>query len=384
MPDFRANRCTRYRFRYSECRRCADACPHEAIGLTDEGATLVADACKDCGLCVSACHTSAWTSPTFKPIDLLREAIQRPALSLACEPSGCGPVADATVPCLGAIDAVWLAYMARRRIPLTLHGSGHCAECVHGKTGAAQLQTNLEALDELLKAATLPDTDGEPPRPLPDWRMPVLAQDQRAPGARDLAARKSAVAASRRQLFRRIFRHGGDAPAAPNHGGAPAQAPQNTPQKAIRAGAYAVSEQRELLQIVCRHKDNAPFHVAYHEALPLLQLSLQPGCTLCEACFRVCPTGALQIEENPGDWALTFQTDRCVACAVCLEVCQPRVLDAAPSFDARPEQEAITLIRQTKQRCARCDRHFVSPEPRKTCTVCSDDEVAFAAIFGDD
>jgi ferredoxin len=385
MPDFRANRCTRFRYRYSECRRCADACPHEAISLSDEGATLIANACKDCGLCVSACHTGAWSSPSFKPIDLLREAIQRPTFSLACEPSGCGPAADATVPCLGAIDAVWLAYMAKRRIPVTLHGSGHCAECVHGKSGADQLGLNLEALGELRKAATPPAADGEPPRPAPDWLMPVLAQDQRAPGARDKAAGKSAVAASRRQLFRRIFRHAGDAPAAPGPGGGPpAQGPTKVPEKTIRAGAYAVSEQRELLQIVCKNKDDRPFPVAFHEALPLMQLSLQSGCTLCEACFRVCPTGAIQIEENPGDWALTFQADRCVACEVCLEVCQPRVLDAASAFDARPEQAAITLIRQTKQRCARCDRHFVSPSPQKTCPVCGDDEDAFAAIFGDD
>jgi energy-converting hydrogenase A subunit P len=95
----------------------------------------------------------------------------------------------------------------------------------------------------------------------------------------------------------------------------------------------------------------------------------------------VCPTGALQIVENPGDWALTFQADRCVACEVCLEVCQPRVLDAAAAFDARPDQAPLTLISRTKQRCSRCDRHFVSASPEKTCVVCNDDEDAFAAIF---
>ena len=39
-PEFRAPHCTRYRYRYSECRRCADACPHNAIGLSDEGVTI--------------------------------------------------------------------------------------------------------------------------------------------------------------------------------------------------------------------------------------------------------------------------------------------------------------------------------------------------------
>lgn len=190
---------------------------------------------------------------------------------------------------------------------------------------------------------------------------------------------RSAVAASRRQLFRRIFSPHGDKPVATVE----SSKPTRVPEKAIRAGAYAVSKQRELLQIVCRQRDDHPFHVKLHESLPLMQLSLQSGCTLCEACFRVCPMGALQIVENPGDWALTFQADRCVACEVCLEVCQPRVLDAAASFDARPEQPPITLISRTKQRCSRCDRHFVSPTPEKICSVCGDDEDAFSAIFGD-
>lgn len=374
MPDFRANCCTRYRYRYSECRRCAEACPHDAITLSDEGATLVADGCRNCGLCISACHTNAWSSPAFKPIDLLREAIKHNAWSLACEPSGCS--GDAVVPCLGAIDAVWLAYMAKRRIPVTLHGGGHCADCMHGQTGEAQLKLNLAALDTLLAAST--QSTGKD-RPVPAWMMPVVAQDLRNPMAREKEVGKNAIAASRRQLFRRLFSHGGDKPLAATEAGTPAK----VPERAIRAGAYTASEQRELLQIVCKQKDDRRFPVTFHEGLPLMRLTLQSGCTLCEACFRVCPTGALQIVENPGDWALTFQTDRCVACEVCLEVCQPRVLDAATSFDARPEQAPITLIRQTKQRCSRCDRHFVSPTPEQTCTICSDDEDAFAAIFGD-
>lgn len=373
MPDFHAKRCTRYRYRYSECSRCSDACPHEAITLSDQGAALVADQCQDCGLCISACHTNAWTSPAFKPIDLLREAIKKPTWRVACEPSGCS--ADAVVPCLGALDAVWLAYLAKRRIPLALHGSGHCADCAHGKTGQAQLTLNLEGVELLLRAAT---PGGGDDGPAPDWAMPVLVQDTRDARVRDKKVGNSTVAASRRHLFRRLFSYAASKAVAKTGPDEVAR----VPEKAIRAGAYMLSEQRELLQLVCKPKDDRAFPVTLHASLPLMQLSLQSGCTLCEACFRACPTGALQIVENPGDWALTFQTDRCVACEVCLEVCQPRVLDAAPAFDARPEQAPITLISRLKQRCARCDRHFVSPTPEKTCPVCSDDQYAFSAIFG--
>ncbi len=373
MPDFRAIACTRYRYRYSECRRCADACPHDAIDLTDEGAKLRASACTECALCTSACPTQAWSSPAFQPIELLREAIKRPACHLACEPSGCR--GDATVPCLGAIDAAWLAYMAKRRIPVSLHGAAHCADCTHGRTGEAQLQLNLQAVESLRLAATQGAAEADA---APAWVMPVLADDTRSAQQKHRDEKKISNTSSRRTLFRRFFRRGADpAPAAVQHG-----QPAKAPQQAIRAGAQVLSERRELLQIVTQRKDDLPFTVGLDESLPLMQLSLQSGCTLCEACFRVCPTGAIQIVQNPGDWALSFDTDRCVACQVCLEACQPRVLDAQVAFDARPGQAPITLIRRDKQRCSRCDRHFVSPSPESTCGICRDDEDAFTAIFG--
>lgn len=361
-PEFRNTRCTRFRYRYSECRRCTDACPHEAIELSDEGAKIDAARCRNCGLCIAACHTGAWASESFKPIDLLRQAIKQPTFSIACAPSGHS--ADAIAPCLGALGAAPLAYLGKRRIPLTLHGSAHCGQCEHGAKGAAQLAACLEAASALRTAAKESDKD---------W---LESQVSDAAQRNAKPAEKSAVA-GRRQLFRRLIGRGVDAVAAPQ--GAP---PLPVPDKAIRAGAYAGTEARELLQIVCERKDGQPTKIEWHEALPLMQLTLHEGCTNCEACFRACPTGALQIVENPGDWALTFQIDRCVACEVCLEVCQPRVLDAEASFDARPERPATVLHSLVKQRCARCDRFFVSSTPQETCPVCSDDEDAFAQIFG--
>jgi len=372
-PDFRASRCTRYRYRYSTCTRCTDACPHEAVTLSDEGAALDPARCQNCALCISACRTGAWTSGSFKPIDLLRQAIKRPAWRVACAPSG--ESADAIVPCLGAIDGVTLAYLAKRRIPTTLHGSWQCTACSHGASGAAQLRLNLEALDVLHEAATKSAGAGV----ATDWLMPIIGEDPRAAGTQHNKADSAAFTPARRQLFRRLIGRGVDEVVrAATLGGEPAA----VAEKAIRAGSYALTEQRELLQIVCKQKEDRPFEARLHAALPLMQLTLKAGCTLCEACFRVCPTGALQIEENPGDWALTFQIDRCVACEACLEVCQPRVLDAAAVFDARSEQPARVLLSLNKQRCARCDRYFVSPSPEKTCPVCCDDEDAFSAIFG--
>lgn len=154
------------------------------------------------------------------------------------------------------------------------------------------------------------------------------------------------------------------------------------PDQAIRAGAWSLPEARELLHIVCQTRNGEAFSVAPHEAVPLMSLELASGCTACEACFRVCPTGAIQVNESSEEWALTFDVDRCVGCGVCLEVCQPRVLHASEAFDAAPKRPPATLYTLSKQRCERCDRFFVSPEPKETCPVCAQDEDCFAEIFG--
>lgn len=371
MPEIRATACVRYRYRYSDCSRCSEACPHDAISLSEEGATLIDDRCRGCDLCVAACRTGAWSSPDFKPVELLREAITKREWRFACEPSGCK--GDAVVPCLGAVDATWLAYMAKRRIPVSLHGAGHCAECVHGSTGAAQLTSNLEAVQLLRQAAVVP-ADGA--AAAADWTMPALVEDCDSSRRRGSGVWASPLSVARRRLLQRILR-----PTADRRDGDDSGARPQVPDRGIRAAAYVSSEQRDLLQIVCKQKDAAQFSIASHEALPLLQLHMQQGCTLCEACFRVCPTGALAIVENPGDWALTFQIDRCVGCEVCLEACQPQALHAATAVDPRPDRPPVALIAQAKQRCSRCDRHFVSAAPQSTCPVCADDEEAFAKIF---
>ncbi|MBK8638284.1 MAG: 4Fe-4S ferredoxin [Chromatiaceae bacterium] len=360
QPEFRAGRCTRYRFRYSLCRRCADACPHEAVTLSEEGVALDGAQCQNCGLCVCACRTGALAAANLPLIDLLKKAIRLPAFSFACAPSGMG--GDALVPCLGALDAAVLGYLAKRRIPIELRGSHHCGDCPHGERGAAQLAINLDALGALQEAA------GE----AEDWLTPILPVPVGAQGAEP-----ETFVASRRQLFRRFL-----GPAVGEAGSDGEPAAVAIPDRAIRAGAPMLPEQRELLGIVGKLANAEPFLLRPHQALPLMDLDLAPGCTACEACFRVCPTGALLVEESAERWALSFDFNRCVACEVCLEVCQPGVLRPLDPIDAASRPARIRLHGLTKQRCTRCDRHFVSPDPRELCDICADDEDAFAAIFG--
>lgn len=359
IPEFRSARCVRFRYRYSECDRCLEACPHGAVELSDKGIEITQERCQNCGLCASACRTGALTAADLPRIPILKHAIGRTRFSFACAPSGLE--GDAVVPCLGAIEAAMLAYLAKRGIETELRGSHHCAACAHGATGARELALHLEGVEQLAQAA-LPE----------EWKLPVALQPHLAKEA------GAGFTPARRQLFRRLVGRGVDVfsgPAAPG-------AEMPAPEKAIRAGPLHVTETRELLQIVCKAKSGAAFEVRPHPSLPIAGLELDAGCTACEACFRACPTGALQVRETDASWMLTFDADRCLACEVCREVCQPGVLRVADSLDASPGRGETALHRLAKQRCGRCDRSFVSAEHEAICPVCCDDEEAFEAIFG--
>ena len=73
-----------------------------------------------------------------------------------------------------------------------------------------------------------------------------------------------------------------------------------------------------------------------------------------------------------------------MACGVCVETCQPRVLHLrdAVSASAFARREAVALNALPKRRCTRCDRAFAVVTDSALCDVCSGDEQDFDAIFG--
>lgn len=358
-PEFHRTRCVRYRYRYSECRRCLDACPQEAITLADDGLALDAAKCANCALCTTACRTAALAPANLPRVDLLKQAIKAPRFAFACASSG--ESADATVPCLGAIDAAMLAYLGKRGIEIELRGAQHCQACEHGTRGAEMLAANTAARDALEDAC-----GGE------TWAALIVAENVEAAPAQDFRA-------GRRQLFRRLLGKGVDEVAR-----AVAAPPLELPiaDKAIRPGPWHVPEMRELLQIVSQRAEQETCAVPALPALPAASLRLARGCTHCEACIRACPTGALQVRESEEDWRFLFFADRCVGCGLCAEVCQPRILRPLETVATMRGTEPIALNIMAKQRCQRCDRFFVSSAPADTCTVCADDEIAFDRIFG--
>ncbi len=356
-PEFHDRNCTRYRFRYSECAACADACPHDAIALTDEGITISETACQNCALCTAVCPTEAPTAHNFQRVEILRRSVAKQAVTFACAASG--NQADETVPCLGALDAAMLVTLVQRGVAVTFAGTQLCSSCPKGKVAQRLLTRHLEAV-ELLR-----QTIGNE-----KWASISVSTGGNAKMEHD---------ASRRHLFRRFL-------------GKPANdivedtsdyMSQPAPMKAVRIAAPVRTDSRDLLQKLFDTTPEDASALPHHEGLFAAAIELDSGCTACEACARVCPTGAINIGESAVSWALLFQFSRCVGCGVCLEVCQPRVLRFAETMSELSDaRKIVSLHARAKQRCNRCDRFFISAQPEEACPVCVGDDADFAEIFG--
>lgn len=354
-PEVQGTSCTRYRMRYSECRTCEEACPHDAIRLSHEGVAIAEDRCRRCGLCVAACPTETLGMPSLAPLALIEKASGRNELCIACEPSQ--EEGDIRVPCLGAVGAAALASIARQGTAVRLRGSEHCVHCEHGRTGSERLNLHLAALAALREASC------------EEWAAVRIVD-----GARKRRNAPGRPALGRRAFLRRI------ADPAGQQGASSTAAP--VPLRAVRAARSVACAQRGLLQQLglSEGRQALPAHPAVFAG----QVQLHAGCTGCEACARACPTGALQVRESDTRWGLVFDAGACVGCAVCVESCQPAVLELAGELNpaAFAANSPAALLVRPMQRCQRCDRKFVSAGPEALCTVCVGDEQDFEAIFG--
>jgi ferredoxin len=369
-PQIRAERCTRYRFRYSECQHCVEACPHEALTLSEEGVALDEAHCRNCGLCAAACPSETFLAGNLARVDLLRAAARKPTYAFACAPSG--QPGDVVVPCLGALDAAMLGWLVARGVNVALHGAGHCVDCEHAPRGEQRLALALDACDVL--RAGLGDAS---------WGV-VELRETCAETATDPHH------ADRRQWLRRLVGRGIDAAVLP------AKVPAApVAMRAIRAAAPFRTIGRDLLQAIAwppttqaKSVQTPPVEprridLPTHPGLTLGNLALAPGCIACEACARVCPTGALVVRESPHAWQLAFNPTRCVGCAVCVEACQPRVLSLVLRHGEQVFEDAQTPLHGLpKRRCPSCDRPYVDLTGRDTCPICHSDDADFAAIFG--
>ncbi len=334
LPGIAEEACVHARFHAAGCQACVEVCPRGAWQLEEDCLGLDIEACDGCGLCIPACPTGALHLELPWQIRSLGSNL---VILFACDRSGVEN-REGVIPCLHALGLRQLLLIHAAGIRYLLSCSDDCGHCDRQPPAEGTLEERLEQANRLLTERN------QPPlrllqRSAKAW-LKLHAGDEVIPRGTRLS-RRDFLRGAGTQLNRQLA----------------VLAPLNRPESRTLPPGELLPEGPE-----------GPLH------WPWLPRFDPQRCNGCDACARLCPTGALQLVEETGEDrdppSLAYRVDPapCTGCNLCSETCDQEAIRVVAEATGK-----ATGIRLRSERCRACGNPFHEPvdrEPVALCRIC--------------
>lgn len=317
------------------CDQCVQACPVEALANVDGVIQITRRSCVSCGLCQSACPTSAAQLPG-QTISQLEAEVGELLSSSALDSDVPRAILFVCRQSASAVDSLSQSSspMAPHWLPLSVPCSGFVSPTVilqslaHGAAAVGILGCGNDCLYDQRER-----TQGKI-----DYCQKVLAALGLPSGAAaffDASLGASSLAASLSSPLE-DSRHAAVLTSGLSFSGPSAAASALTALAGAAAG------------------DTTPATLDHpYSPLGLVKVDAD-GCTGCGSCSRICPTGALDLAQDD-TVTLTYDPTRCTGCAQCVSVCPEQVVSASRGTDlARLRDGPERLYEDETVRCRSC------------------------------
>ncbi len=304
-PQHTAERCLLERHAVGGCDLCEQACPHDAVRLSDH-VEILSDACTGCGLCVQACPSGALEYAPLPVMVMLKDqgvSTDDPIpASLRCaEVPGEAP----EVACLARVTPAHLLASAAWGQQLDLI-HGQCSTC---KIGGPKVPEKVRATRQTASAYR--------------QHLPDLRPKHQRPAARmvswfDLEPSSRPVRVVRTEAPKPVSRRGALGALWGSTKRGLAQAIPDRPLPGVDAvpepGRIADEWIWRKRALKPRPSDGTP----QHWPAP----AVNESCTFCQVCETVCPTNAIARETQPdGTISLRLEMAACNGCNACVVSC---------------------------------------------------------------
>ena len=296
VAQWRPERCSAA----ATCTACVLACPHAALRQQRGRVVADGDRCTGCGACVAACPSAALVLPGAELEGLgaaagvlaaaVRTGKAAAGVSIACRRAKTSPLLGGAwltlkVPSIEMVTAGWLLQLVRAGAEVQVLG----CEDEGCQTRARDLRSFHRGLEEVLGFSA---------------------------GGRD-----SKVAPRRREFVQTSETGRCD--------DIDLKEPEATLQALVALGAVAPARPQWRVE---------------GPGCSLGVVTVDPaGCSLCEVCVAVCPTGAFEAEQDSGGLLhLSVDSSRCTACGACVLSCP----EAVVTLEKAADREVLSKGRQ--------------------------------------
>jgi ferredoxin len=312
--------CQRVRYRKSNCQRCLEICPENAISL-DPGPTLN-NSCTECGLCYNACPSEVFQHEIWTDAFLLNQAKtyryqnrhsppgEKKTLWVHCHRAENQNENCLALTCLGRLTAniiLGTAFLGFDEVVLT---KGICSQCRfhQGEKLLAQAMMTSRILLESIGLV----------------RFAIRIMEKEA---------KREALLSRREIFSKLSHKVKNKAVALVHHREKAVREKLTGSRASKAGKRP-SPQRELLaKLLNQQGFDQAVQVKYKPEFPWGKIKIEEKkCAACGICVALCPTGAISEKLKNKLRLLCFNSSLCTNCSLCKAACPQKAIEFEDHF----------------------------------------------------
>jgi ferredoxin len=356
--------CKRLRIKKSNCQRCVEICPENAI-LLNRGPTI-SSSCTECGLCQNVCPTEVFRHEWYTDRYLLNQAkaLLKPSrlqlsdkkkkLFFHCHRAGDQEKNSILLPCLGRITATIILGAALSGFDEIMLTGGACSECRFQK-GKELLESSITASRTLLESTGF---------------------GQFAISIKEKEKQKVAML-SRREIFLNIsntFKTKAVSFLCHGERAILEKLPGNTENN----DCERLSLCTELfLNLRKQTGSKSAMVVKYDPDFPWGKIKIKDkDCTACGTCVAVCPTGAISKKSDNGQKILYFKGSLCNNCCLCNETCPKHAINFEENFNLsdvfKEESDVVARIQLTS--CVICGE-LIKAGKSKSCPTCQKRQV---------
>lgn len=322
---------------FAQCSSCRDICPQQALHWQD-GHWQAAN-CNLCGLCTLVCPTQVFQ---IDQPQLLQYEKNQP-LQLCCSQNMTAPEQALRINCLQQLTPLTILHLLYQHGKLTLYVSSEdCQQCAHRWYPQGLIQQLEQYAVPADKLQIIIQTDKPEPA--------VPEENQRREFLRDLLHRTENQ--SKKAMVRTAESIAATFSSQEMQTAAPAVFPARLP-------LYALYVKKQL-------------PAQPEQTLPFRQLQCN-ACNFCGACTHLCPTQALELQEQGSEKQLLYHPELCINCNLCQQVCMQHGFQWG---DYMPRQQFLhtphILAHSAEKICIRCEHSYYQwpADDSQLCSFC--------------